>query len=90
MAGIHAKLYRSDTISDFDVVLISESQREPGPEKETARVVPGHGKSEYFELKIVKPLDARSARTPGRKRLFVQVRYAVGACSSAARSAAMV
>jgi hypothetical protein len=82
MSGAFARLYASQTLSDYDVVLIEEGQREPGPEEATAngaRVVPGHGavlmcKSEYFNIKMLEPLGQDRAKAPGKPRLFVQVR----------------
>ncbi len=82
--GTLKKLFMSNALSDYDVVLIAEEQPEPGTGAaipDGARVLPGHGavlisKSEYFDVKIFTPLRQAAEEAPpaGKRRLFVQVR----------------
>jgi hypothetical protein len=85
-SGVRAmfpKLYLSEHLSDYNIVLIAEDQPEPGPKAknpDSARVLLGHGavlmgRSEYFELKLQQPFGkAKTSKTSGKPRLYVQVR----------------
>ena len=76
------KLYLSEHLSDYNIVLIAEDQPEPGPKAKnpaSARVLLGHGavlmgRSEYFELKLQQPFGKATAKTSVKPRLYVQAR----------------